>query len=114
MIPETGEQELAEMELKELYALFNMIETGDIETRENREIYKKNKQKIIFGINADIHIEYIINEWYEIRENKKAIIIKGYQQAYDLAEFMTEIREREKLCRQTILENQQKEVTQPR
>lgn len=113
MIPEADETTLAEMSIKELYALFMLMEEDDLETKQAKEEYKINKFRITNGIKIKTHIEYIINEMYKVWANSKTIVLE-YGEAYDLAEFMTEIRTRENLIRKTILENQEEGSTEPR
>lgn len=113
MIPEAIPDELAQMELQELYAMFNMIETEDIEDKDKKRRYTINAHKIIHGIRIPAHIEYLINELYRVWAHNKTVVLK-YGVAYDLAEFFTEIRQRENLIRTTILENQDEGTTEPR
>lgn len=63
----------------------------------------KIKNKIKYGINLQIPIYYITNEYYEIYPQSKKVNIKGFGKI-DIDIFMNELEDRENLMRKIIIE----------
>lgn len=56
------------------------------------------------GINMKISIRYLINEWYRISAKTKEVFVKGYG-TYDLDDFFDEKEARERIMRNSIMDN---------
>lgn len=80
-----------------LWYMFNII-------KQNTEIDQDIMEKVKNGINIKIPIWYITEEWYEIYPSTKKVAIKGHGK-YELNHFMNEVEERDRIMKETIIEN---------
>lgn len=82
---------------------------------EEPKIAKKEQiEKIKYGYNIRVPIQYIIQEWYSLYPSNKTVNIKGYGR-HKLLEFLDEIEERETNMRNLIINNMDEEgIIKPR
>ena len=67
------------------------------------------------GFQTKFHVEYIINEWYEIYPGANKARIRGQRKKLKITDFFDEIRKREAAMRSLILENtREDEMISPR
>lgn len=105
-------EDLQDLYAKDIKELWNMA--SELEDEELNRDHKKIKDTIRNGhYMRGIPIQYFTEEWYELHPECRTVIIYGYA-TYKITDFIKEKEHREKLLRQLLQENQEKEPTRPR
>lgn len=99
--------EVYNWDVKQLWSAMNLLDD------EERKLYKKDLEKIKYGINIRIPIVYIIYDWIDDHPENRRVSVKGFGK-YDIIEFYDEIDERERLMRQIIFDTYDEGTTRPR
>lgn len=93
--------EIVKLGLAELYSLAEiMFHTDEIDEKE----YNETIDLVENGVKIKIPLLYIINNYYKPFPSSKRVLIKGYGR-YNIMAFDKEVKYRENLLRQMILNN---------